>query len=79
MGTLQESNGLTSSSSRKGSKSKQSSLKMYCLADRNVVRVPFKMLIEAGLGAKTISVPVCSSGGENNSVKLSKAQGWWGF
>ncbi len=61
-----------SSTSRKGGKTKQWCIKMYCLADRNVV------LIEAGLGPED---HLCTSVFklDDHSVHLSKAQRWWGF
>ena len=54
-----------SSSTRRGTNqtvSKQWSIKMFCLADKNAIRVPCMptsrdLLIEAGLGPKTFSVP----------------------
>ena len=68
-----------SSSSRRGTNkaiSKQWSIKMFCLADKNCVRVPCtpssrEVLIEAGLGPKTFSVPLSSSGEEFREMILS--------
>ena len=65
-----------SSSSRRGTNraiSKQWSLKMFCLADKNCIRVPCtpssrEVLIEAGLGPKTFSVPLGSSGTESGTL-----------
>ncbi len=45
---------------------------MYCL---ECGACPREMLIEAGLGDKTISVPSCSSGEENHSVTKLKDDG----
>ena len=69
----------SSSSSRRGINraiSKQWSLKMFCLADKNCVQVPCtpssrEVLIEAGLGPKTFSVPLGSSGEEFREIILS--------
>ena len=69
----------SSSSTRRGTNrtiSKQWSIKMFCLADRNCVRVPCtpssrEVLIEAGLGPKTFSVPLNSSGEEFREMILS--------
>ena len=49
---------------------------MFCLADKNCVRVPCTpssrgVLIEAGLGPKTFSVPLSSSGEEFREMILS--------
>ena len=78
------------SSCRRGTNraiSKQWSIKMFCLADKNCVRVPCtpssrEVLIEAGLGPKTFSVPLSSSGEEfqemivSNFSKLSDGGGF---
>ena len=68
--------GLTSSSKKGNTKNKPWSIKMYCLADKNVLRVPCtpssrEMLVEAGLGPKTISVSLCSSPEEFRGSILS--------
>ena len=65
--------GLTSSSKKGITKNKPWSIKMYCSADKNVVRVPCtpssrEMLVEAGLGPKTICVFLCSSPEEFREV-----------
>lgn len=69
----------SSSSTRRGTNraiSKQWNIKMFCLSDRNCVRVPCtpssrEVLIEAGLGPKTFSVPLCSNGEEFREMILS--------
>lgn len=59
--------GLSARRGSSGAISKQWSVKMYCLADTNAIKVPCtpssrEVLIEAGLGPKTFSVPLSATG-----------------
>ena len=63
-------------STRRGTISKPWSVKMYCLSDTNAVKVPCtpstrEVLIEAGLGPKTFSVPLSATGEEFRGIILS--------